>query len=80
MTTKRSNPLKIAWQIFSFILVLYGFYLLFLFFLDTFIRINESVAFPLALILTVISMIISAVLWGRNYIETARRVYEKIFK
>ncbi|WP_304093117.1 hypothetical protein [Hydrogenobacter thermophilus] len=40
------------WQTFSVLLVIYGFYLLFLFLLDTFLRINRSIALPAALIIT----------------------------
>ncbi|MCS7284370.1 MAG: hypothetical protein NZ527_01515 [Hydrogenobacter thermophilus] len=40
------------WQAFSVLLVVYGFYLLFLFLLDTFLRINRSIALPASLIIT----------------------------
>ena len=39
-------------QFFSFLLVAYGFYLLFLLLLDTFLRINRPLAFPIAGLIT----------------------------
>ncbi|MEZ0360548.1 MAG: hypothetical protein ABWK04_01435 [Hydrogenobacter sp.] len=40
------------WQIFSVLLVIYGFYLLFLFLLDTFERINRGSALPISVLIT----------------------------
>jgi hypothetical protein len=39
-------------QLLSFVLVAYGFYLLFLLLLDTFMRINRTLAFPLSALIT----------------------------
>jgi hypothetical protein len=39
-------------QFLSFVLVAYGFYLLFLLLLDTFLRINRTLAFPLSAFIT----------------------------
>jgi hypothetical protein len=39
-------------QFLSFVLVAYGFYLLFLLLLDTFMRINRTLAFPLSALIT----------------------------
>ncbi|GEM_PF-762601 len=58
------------WQFLSFIFVLYGFYLLFLFIWDTLIRVKEEVALPLATLITLLAMGISAVLWIRKHRES----------
>jgi hypothetical protein len=39
-------------QFLSFVLVAYGFYLLFLLLLDTFLRINRTLAFPISALIT----------------------------
>jgi hypothetical protein len=39
-------------QFLSFLLVAYGFYLLFLLLLDTFLRINRTLAFPISALIT----------------------------
>jgi inner membrane protein involved in colicin E2 resistance len=41
-------------QFLSFVLVAYGFYLLFLLLLDTSMRINRTLAFPLSALITLI--------------------------
>jgi len=41
-----------AWHYFSNLLILYGYYLLFLFFYDTFLRVVKPLALPLSLIIT----------------------------
>ncbi|WP_164930694.1 hypothetical protein [Aquifex aeolicus] len=41
-----------AWHYFSNLLIFYGYYLLFLFFYDTFLRVVKPLALPLALIIT----------------------------
>ncbi len=41
-------------QFLSFVLVAYGFYLLFLLLLDTFMRINRTLAFPLSALITLV--------------------------
>jgi hypothetical protein len=43
---------RYLFQFFSFVLVAYGFYLLFLLLLDTFMRINRTLAFPLSALIT----------------------------
>jgi len=61
--------LRKLWQVVSFIFVIYGFYLLFLFFWDTLIRVNERLALPLAAFLTLIAMGISALFWIRKHLR-----------
>jgi len=41
-------------QFLSFLLVAYGFYLLFLLLLDTFLRINRTLAFPISALITLV--------------------------
>ena len=41
-------------QFLSFVLVAYGFYLLFLLLLDTFLRINRPLAFPISALITLV--------------------------
>ncbi len=41
-------------QFLSFVLVAYGFYLLFLLLLDTFMRINRTLAFPISALITLV--------------------------
>jgi hypothetical protein len=41
-------------QFLSFVLVAYGFYLLFLLLLDTFLRINRTLAFPISALITLV--------------------------
>ncbi len=41
-------------QFLSFVLVGYGFYLLFLLLLDTFLRINRTLAFPISALITLV--------------------------
>ena len=55
------------WQFVSFLFVLYGFYLFFLFVLDTALRVNDKLALPLALLTTLLLMGISALLWLRKH-------------
>ncbi len=54
------------WQALSFLLVAYGFYLFFLFMLDTFIRINKTFALPLSLLLTFILVAFVGVFWYKK--------------
>ncbi len=62
--------LKVAlskfWQLFSYLLVAYGYYLIFLFFYDTYLRIFKPFAFPLALITTLIFLFVGAVIWLKD--------------
>jgi ABC-type antimicrobial peptide transport system permease subunit len=58
--------LRKLWQFLSFIFVLYGFYLLFLFIWDTMIRVNEALALPLAVLITLAVMAVSGFLWARK--------------
>ncbi|RUM29384.1 MAG: hypothetical protein DSY32_03295 [Aquifex sp.] len=46
------NFLSKAWHYFSNLLIFYGYYLLFLFFYDTFLRIVKPLALPLSLTIT----------------------------
>jgi hypothetical protein len=41
-------------QFLSFVLVAYGFYLLFLLLLDTFLRINKTLALPFSALITLV--------------------------
>ncbi len=54
------------WQVFSYILVAYGYYLIFLFFYDTFLRVAKPVALPLALLATGFFLFVGAVIWMRD--------------
>ncbi len=63
------KALRRAWQALSFAFVLYGFYLFFLFVLDTLNRVNEGVAFPASVLITLAAMGISAFLWFRKHRE-----------
>ncbi len=60
--------LKKAWRILSNILLLYGYYLLFLFFYDTFLRVMKPFAFPLSLLLTLFIFFLNVAYWYRDKI------------
>ncbi len=62
--------LRKVWQVLSFLFILYGFYLLFLFLWDTLIRVNETLALPLAGGITLAVMVVSGLLWMRKRIRT----------
>jgi hypothetical protein len=47
-------------QFLSFVLVAYGFYLLFLLLLDTFLRINRTLAFPISALITLVLITLTA--------------------
>jgi hypothetical protein len=49
-------------QFLSFVLVAYGFYLFFLLLLDTFLRINRALAFPISAFIT-LALIVFTVLY-----------------
>lgn len=49
-------------QFLSFVLVAYGFYLFFLLLLDTFLRINRALAFPISTFIT-LTLIVLTVLY-----------------
>jgi len=57
------------WQILSFLFVIYGFYLFFLFVWDTMLRVKESLALPVALLITLCLMAISGFFWLRKHRE-----------
>ncbi len=61
--------LRKIWQFVSFLFVLYGFYLFFLFVWDTMVRVNERIALPVALLSTLVLMAISALLWVRKHLR-----------
>ena len=61
------NVLNKLWQFISFIFVLYGFYLFFLFVWDTALRVNDRIALPLALLTTLLLMSLSGLLWLRKH-------------
>jgi len=54
------------WKLISFLFLLYGFYLFFLFVWDTMVRVNERIAFPIALFSTFVLIVISTLLWLRK--------------
>ncbi len=54
------------WQIFSYLLVAYGYYLIFLFFYDTFLRVAKPFALPLALLTTGFFLLVGAIIWMRD--------------
>jgi len=57
------SVLSKLWQAFSFLLVVYGFYLLFLFLLDTFLRINKVIALPASVFITLLLVAFVIVFW-----------------
>ena len=61
--------LRKLWQFISFIFVLYGFYLFFLFVWDTMVRVNENLAVPTATGATLLLMGVSAFLWIRKRVH-----------
>ena len=61
--------LRKLWQVISFIFVLYGFYLLFLFLWDTLNRVSEDNAVLIAGLITVTAMSGSGFLWLRKHRE-----------
>ncbi len=61
--------LRKIWQFVSFLFVLYGFYLFFLFVWDTMVRVNEELALPAALLSTLVLMAISALFWIRKHLR-----------
>ncbi len=58
-----------VWQFISFVFVLYGFYLFFLFIWDTMIRVNEEIALPFALLTTLALMAVSGFFWIRKHLR-----------
>ncbi|MEJ7621576.1 MAG: hypothetical protein WKI49_03545 [Aquificaceae bacterium] len=50
-------------QVISFIFVAYGFYLLFLFLLDTMLRINKPLAYPFSVMVTFILIGFTLLYW-----------------
>lgn len=61
--------LKKIWQVLSFLFVIYGFYLLFLFFWDTTYRIAGKLAVPVSAGLTLLVMLISGFFWLRKRLK-----------
>jgi len=53
-------------QFLSFVLVAYGFYLLFLLLLDTFLRINRTLAFPLSALITLTLIALTALYYIKH--------------
>jgi len=60
--------LRKFWHYFSNLLLLYGYYLLFLFFYDTFLRITKPLALPISLILTLFFLGLNIAYWYRDKI------------
>ena len=50
-------------QFISFIFVVYGFYLLFLFLLDTMLRIKREIAYPLSLLVVLVLASLTLLYW-----------------
>jgi len=53
-------------QFLSFVLVAYGFYLLFLLLLDTFLRINRTLAFPISALITLTLIALTALYYIKH--------------
>jgi len=53
-------------QFFSFVLVVYGFYLLFLFLYDTTLRLNRQVALPFSLMVVLLLFALTMVYWVKK--------------
>lgn len=53
-------------QAFSFILVAYGFYLLFLFLLDTTLRVSKPLAYPFSVALTLFLITLTLLYWVKK--------------
>ncbi|MDW8067063.1 MAG: hypothetical protein RMI50_05220 [Aquificaceae bacterium] len=50
-------------QFLSFIFMAYGFYLLFLFLLDTFLRIEKNLAYPVSILITLSLVTLTLIYW-----------------
>lgn len=46
--------------------MVYGFYLLFLFLLDTSLRINKAIAYPLSILITLALLTLTVVYWVKK--------------
>ncbi|RMH01544.1 MAG: hypothetical protein D6699_06750 [Aquificota bacterium] len=53
-------------QFFSFVLVVYGFYLFFLFLYDTTLRLNRQVALPFSLMVVLLLFALTMVYWVKK--------------
>ncbi len=53
-------------QALSFVLVVYGFYLLFLFLLDTTLRVNKTLAYPFSIALTLLLFTATLIYWVKK--------------
>ncbi|AHE96084.1 hypothetical protein THERU_04730 [Thermocrinis ruber] len=53
-------------QFLSFVLVAYGFYLLFLLLLDTFLRINRTLAFPISALITLVLIALTVLYYVKH--------------
>ncbi len=53
-------------QAISFIFAAYGFYLLFLFLLDTMLRVNRPLAYPFSIALTLFLMTLTLLYWVKK--------------
>ncbi len=62
------NLLSKLWHYFSYVLVIYGYYLVFLFFYDTFLRVAKPFAFILALLITGLFFSITLLFWFKDKI------------
>ncbi len=61
--------LRKLWQFISFVFVIYGFYLLFLFFWDTLNRLSEGIALPVSVSLTLIVVGVSGYFWIKKHLK-----------
>ncbi len=57
---------KLHPSVFSFVLVVYGFYLLFLFLYDTTLRLNRQVALPFSLMVVLLLFALTMVYWVKK--------------
>lgn len=53
-------------QFLSFALVAYGFYLFFLLLLDTFLRINRTLAFPISALITLVLVVLTVLYYIKH--------------
>ncbi|MCS6957781.1 MAG: hypothetical protein RMK75_04910 [Aquificaceae bacterium] len=53
-------------QFLSFIFMAYGFYLLFLFLLDTFLRIEKNLAYPVSILITLSLVTLTLIYWMKK--------------
>ncbi len=77
-TMQFQELLRKLWQALSFVFVLYGFYLLFLFILDTTLRVNEKIALPVSAGITLSVMAVSGYIWARKHLKRPVKGSEQV--